>query len=808
MTPDYHLSTFVSTIFKHCTSGGDLSLYVFPHATSGRPRAERQEWVGRHNLAAMGTLIEYARTRPSSVFCPPVALYGHGLNGTGRRTSADSNILEAPAIALELDDTPTESRALAETVLGTPTLVVRSGGMTPAGEDKLHLYWRLTQPARTQEEQAKLKAIRGALAEVFNGDTSGVPLGHPMRWPGSWHTKGAPRLCEIIERSESEVDLDQAYDALMLMAPQRTRVQPGAREGFKTTVALSGPELDRLLAKVPNGPHVTWEEWNRTGMTVFDASHGSDEGLVAFHNWSSSDGRYSPDETDARWYHWFASPPTDLSAASLYHAAGESVPRATGEEMFGEPVEVPVGVLSEPPVVTRARVGGYGSRAVSGFMGIADQMEHFQGCVYIMHSDRVLMPDGVELNQSRFDVMRGGQLFAMDDTNDKTTKSAWEAFLKNSAYSPPSAHNTCFRPELPPFAMVQDGTWRLVNTYQPIDTPRTKGDAGPFLRHMTTLFPDERDRTILLSYMASLVQNPGVKFQWWPVIQGAKGNGKTLLLNVLTYCVGEQYSHLPNTSKMTRNGISFNGWLKGKLFLGMDEVYSSQRRDFLEEFKPYVTNRRLPIESKGVDEYTGDNRANGMMLTNHKDGVPVDKDERRYAVFFTHQQTAEDCFRDGLTPEHFQKLWAWLDREGFAIVNDYLRSYVPNPEFDPAQRASRAPRTSSTDQAIIASRGRAEVEIMQAIEDGRVGFKGGYISATMVRKLMEEKRIALPLAKYKDTLDAIGYVPHPTLPEGRTPGVVLPDGVRSRLYVSRDVVPVGGSSSAVADDYMEKQLGA
>jgi len=475
------------------------------------------------------------------------------------------------------------------------------------------------------------------------------------------------------------------------------------------------------------------------------------------------------------------------------------------ERAFGDPVEMPVGVLPEPPVVTRARVGGYGSRAVSGFMGIADQMEHFQGCVYIMHSDRVLMPDGVELNQSRFDVMRGGQLFAMDDTNDKTTKSAWEAFLKNSAYSPPSAHNTCFRPEVEPFAIVEDGTWRLVNTYQPIDTPRAKGDAGPFLRHMTTLFPDERDRTILLSYMASLVQNPGVKFQWWPVIQGAKGNGKTLLLNVLTFCVGEQYSHLPNTSKMTRNGISFNGWLKGKLFLGMDEVYSSQRRDFLEEFKPYVTNRRLPIESKGVDEYTGDNRANGMMLTNHKDGVPVDKDERRYAVFFTHQQTAEDCFRDGLTPDHFQRLWNWLDAEGFAIVNDFLRSYVPNPEFDPAGRASRAPRTSSTEEAIHASRGKAEGEIIDAVEEGRMGFRGGYISSRMMSKLMEEKRINLPRNKYKATLEGLDYIPHPSLPEGKTPSAVPPDGARTILYIRRGEPYV---TVDIADDYSAKQIGA
>lgn len=491
--------------------------------------------------------------------------------------------------------------------------------------------------------------------------------------------------------------------------------------------------------------------------------------------------------------------------------AAKAIPHRpkSAEYMFGEDtVELPPQVLPEPPTVTKARKGGYGARSHGMFMGISEQMDHFTDCIYIMQSDRVLMPDGMELSQSRFDVARGGHLFAMDDTNEKTSKSAWEAFLKNNAFTPPTAHSTCFRPELPPFTLVEDGTWQLVNTYQPINTPRKDGDVGPFLRHMETLFPIERDRRILLSYMASLVQNPGVKFQWWPVIQGAKGNGKTLLLNILTYCVGEQYSHLPNTSKMTRNGISFNGWLRGKLFLGMDEVYSSQRRDFLEEFKPYVTNRRLPIESKGVDEYTGDNRANGMMLTNHKDGVPVDKDERRYAVFFTKQQTAEECFADGLTPDHFQKLWAWLDRDGFAIINGYLRSYVPDVEFDPAGRASRAPRTSSTDSAIIASRGRAETEIMEAIEDGRVGFKGGYISAKALRTLMEEKRINLPLTKYKDTLEAVGYVIHPNLPEGRTPGVVMPDNSRVKLYVPKEAILISGPSSSIADDYMEKQLGA
>jgi hypothetical protein len=68
----------------------------------------------------------------------------------------------------------------------------------------------------------------------------------------------------------------------------------------------------------------------------------------------------------------------------------------------------------------------------------------------------------------------------------------------------------------------------------PINTPRKAGDAGPFLRHLAKLLPDERDRSILLAYMAASIQHKGVKFQWAPLIQGAEGNGKTLLTRYST----------------------------------------------------------------------------------------------------------------------------------------------------------------------------------------------------------------------------------------------------------------------------------
>ena len=152
---------------------------------------------------------------------------------------------------------------------------------------------------------------------------------------------------------------------------------------------------------------------------------------------------------------------------------------------------------------------------------------------------------------------------------------------------------------------------------------------------------------------------------------------------------------------MAKQGTGFNGWIQGNLFLGIEEIYVAERRDFLEAFKAYVTNDRLPLEKKGIDAFTGDNRVNGLMLTNHRDGVPISIDGRRYAVFFTAQQTAEDVAAAGMGGGYFPDLYDWLKGRkayahlgadyGYAVVNDYLRDYAIAEEFDPAGICMRAP---------------------------------------------------------------------------------------------------------------------
>ena len=434
-------------------------------------------------------------------------------------------------------------------------------------------------------------------------------------------------------------------------------------------------------------------------------------------------------------------------------------------------------------------------RQGTGYMGHDGQLGHFAGCVYVRSDDRVYTPDGDLLNKSRFDATYGGYEFVVDAQGQKLVTSAWDAFTQNRVYAAPWAHALCFRPEQPSGAIIRDENRALLNTYVPIETKRVAGDPARFVEFVEKILPVERDRRVLLSYMASMVRNPGYKFQWWPVLQGAEGNGKSLLLRVLSFAIGQRYTHLVDVHKMAKVGNNFNGWIQGNLFVGVEEIYVAERRDFLEAFKATVTNDRLPVEKKGVDQTTGDNRVNGLLLTNHKDGVPINIDGRRYAVFFTAQQSAADIEAAGMGGRYFPDLYDWLHGRkayaalgpnyGYAVVNEYLRSYAIAEEFDPAGICTRAPETSSTQAALVASRGRAEQEIVEAIEQGRPGFAGGWVSSKAVDDLLDRIRAHVPRNKRRDLLLSLGYDYHPSLVEGRSNVIVQPDNGKPRLYIKR-----------------------
>jgi len=431
--------------------------------------------------------------------------------------------------------------------------------------------------------------------------------------------------------------------------------------------------------------------------------------------------------------------------------------------------------------------------AAREYMGPYDQLAHFDGCFFLSSQSLVYsLPRNEVMARASFDVVYGGHLFVLDPMGQKTTDSAWEAFTKSRVNAPVIVNDLCFRPELEQGAVVRDGNRARVNSYVPYDPRILEGDASPFLNHLAKMLRDERDRAILLNWMARVAQSPGRKLQWWPVIQGVQGNGKSTIINVLSYLIGEEYTHLVNVDAMAKTGGQFNDWLYRKLLVGLEELKVSDRREFLEILKPIVTAERLAFEGKGIKQVTADNRANGVITTNYKDGMPIDDKERRYGIFFTAQQTELDLQRDGMTDEYFADLRDWWKGEGvyavqgasygLAVVAHFLTTFQIEAALDPA-RHSRAPETSTTREAVSASRGRVEQEVLEAIEEGRPGFSGGWVSSKYLDALIDQMRAGVPRAKRRALMQSLGYDWHPALHEGRVNDTVMPDAAKPKLYL-------------------------
>lgn len=474
--------------------------------------------------------------------------------------------------------------------------------------------------------------------------------------------------------------------------------------------------------------------------------------------------------------------------------------------------------LPEAAAIPAAQTGAIQGKLVTGetYLVAADQITLFQGCVYVCNLHRVLVPGGHLLKPDQFRVMYGGFTFPMDPANEKVSRDSWEAFTQSQSFRSPRADGICFRPDRPPGEITLEGGIAVVNLWWPIETPSVEGDASPFLNHLAKILPNPDDRGKLLAYMAAIKQNPGVKFQWAPLLVGAKGNGKTLLITAMSRAVGDRYTHLPNAKDFGDGGLKFTGWLQGKLFVGIEEIRVADRRDVLDALNPLITNARVEIQFKGQDQHTGDNRANLMACSNHKDAVPKTAEERRWAIFYTAQQEFEDLVRDGMTENYFPDLYDWFEGRnkyvgqppGYAQITYYLQHYKIPDELNPAVGAHRAPDTSSTAEAMVLSVGTIEQEIIEAIEQELPGFCGGWVSSMALDKLLlkikAERRV--PPGKRREMLAHLGYDWHPALPSGRVHNIVEPDGGKPKLFIKRGHILANlATAAAVAKRYSDDQ---
>jgi hypothetical protein len=224
------IEIFIDALFRHAGDRGFVSLRAFYENDTKKPfRITPVALKGTGNFRFLVECAEDDSRRAAQfpqpiVFCPPLATFAV------KDRAREQDILLGLTLSVECDQHPEEARQKLQEVLGEATAIVRSGGQWVNGggeaEDKLHLHWRLREPA-TGEGLKKLKHARDLAARLVGGDPSNKTVCHPIRWPGSWHRKSTPRLCEIVSHNaDTEINLDDALAALKAAAKDKPEPEP------------------------------------------------------------------------------------------------------------------------------------------------------------------------------------------------------------------------------------------------------------------------------------------------------------------------------------------------------------------------------------------------------------------------------------------------------------------------------------------------------------------------------------------------------------------------------------------------------
>jgi hypothetical protein len=232
------LEIFVNAVFRYAASGA-VSLRSF-FENCNKPFQIVPMEINGNGLIGLIDIAERmagqaANAAEPVVFCPPLATFNNG------RRATKSDVAEGLVLSVECDSAPQGAREKLEQVLGPATVVVRSGGQwidpkTGEQHDKLHLHWRLAEPATGKTELAGLEGARARAARVAGGDPSNAPVVHPIRWPGSWHRKGKPRLCEIETADpDREIVLEWAIEALGETVPEAGQANRGDDQDHQRT---------------------------------------------------------------------------------------------------------------------------------------------------------------------------------------------------------------------------------------------------------------------------------------------------------------------------------------------------------------------------------------------------------------------------------------------------------------------------------------------------------------------------------------------------------------------------------------------
>ena len=256
------------------------------------------------------------------------------------------------------------------------------------------------------------------------------------------------------------------------------------------------------------------------------------------------------------------------------------------------------------------------------------------------------------------------------------------------------------------------------------------------LQHLSKLFPNAEERSLLIDYLAFRIQHPETRINHALVIQGGVGIGKSTIGKIIRAVVSE--SNCTELSPTLMTG-QFNDWQQGAMFRIVEEARFSggNRFDVVNQLKPAITNDVLHVNAKFRAAWEVQNVTNYIMFTNYKDAIPFDADDRRYCVLFCGQQTPQqrlEVFGGGTEAgcdEYFCELHGLIE-----AYPESLAHYFLNRDVSGFSAKGNAPRTAAKDEMFRQSRPEDEVTLFDAIDEFEgIAISDSYIDVTLLDEL-------------------------------------------------------------------------
>lgn len=597
----------------------------------------------------------------------------------------------------------------------------------------IHLYW-LVEPY-TGNDFFKLQQQK--LNQLYNGDTNVTDATRVMRVPGFNHCKGTPQLvtCWGIHNGQ-RYTTQQMQD--YLSAVNIVEHSSGLRKELGNEM-LQAPNLELLLKALYeiNPNDLTRDEWLSISASFKQAGWSLMADNDLYNEWLKWCSNYATDNPDENKILWNSLKETQVGWKNLLKKAENTQPIA----YFGERTEE-----DEKEIEVLGDVLDERGKKV-----------WFKNCYFVESEGRIFTSSGRFMNQIQFNGRYGGKEFTIKSAGQKLTDNPWKAALSGVDWSIPKVDHCRFLPQEPTFSIIMDDLGRKgLNTYIPAKIKSVQGDVSKWKDYLSRVFNTPEDVKIFEDYIAHCIKYPGYKIPWSILLQSTKGVGKQMIGDVLKHSIGELYTYQPDAEELVSGVSQFNGWMRNKLMILVDEVRVGDRNELMNGLKTIITDRRIAVESKGVDQQMEDNVANWIFFSNFKDAFPIDENERRYCIFYSKLQSALQLEEAGMDKAYFDSMYDWLECEqGFEKIAWYYLHY-------PVEKGSlphRAPHTSSYEEVLRIGRSPLRVILDDKIETEERGFRGGYVSFVMFQKAVADSSMRTKPAEHtlKAILEGRGY---------------------------------------------------